>query len=199
MAARVAGTLRAGSVRRPVQARRPAAWCCGSRSIGRDRQRRLKTASASRTVRHVSRDLSACSTSRMSCRRAYTLEVSSPGLDRPLRGADDYRRFAGRRAKVVMREKVDGQAFFKGHLRGRGRRRRADRGRRRQAAPRAARDHHAREPGSGILENEGHVESVAADHRGARQGKRHRARRRHQRHRGSGRTAARKCYKTTRT
>ena len=27
---------------------------------------------------------------------AYTLEVSSPGLDRPLRGADDYRRFAGR-------------------------------------------------------------------------------------------------------
>ena len=27
---------------------------------------------------------------------AYTLEVSSPGLDRPLRGADDYARFAGR-------------------------------------------------------------------------------------------------------
>ena len=45
---------------------------------------------------------------------AYTLEVSSPGLDRPLRGADDYRRFAGRRAKMVMREPVDGQTFFKG-------------------------------------------------------------------------------------
>ena len=27
---------------------------------------------------------------------AYTLEVSSPGLDRPLRGVNDYRRFAGR-------------------------------------------------------------------------------------------------------
>ena len=27
---------------------------------------------------------------------AYTLEVSSPGLDRPLRGSDDYARFAGR-------------------------------------------------------------------------------------------------------
>ena len=49
---------------------------------------------------------------------AYTLEVSSPGLDRPLRGADDYRRFAGRRAKLVMREAVDGQTYFKGRLGG---------------------------------------------------------------------------------
>jgi ribosome maturation factor RimP len=49
---------------------------------------------------------------------AYTLEVSSPGLDRPLRRADDYRRFAGRRAKIVMREKIDGQGFFKGKLGG---------------------------------------------------------------------------------
>ena len=49
---------------------------------------------------------------------AYTLEVSSPGLDRPLRGADDYSRFAGRRAKIVMRERVDGQGFFKGRLGG---------------------------------------------------------------------------------
>ena len=49
---------------------------------------------------------------------AYTLEVSSPGLDRPLRGLDDYRRFTGRRAKVVMREEVDGQGFFKGRLAG---------------------------------------------------------------------------------
>jgi ribosome maturation factor RimP len=49
---------------------------------------------------------------------AYTLEVSSPGLDRPLRHADDYRRFAGRWAKIVMREAVDGQTFFKGRLAG---------------------------------------------------------------------------------
>jgi len=46
------------------------------------------------------------------------LEVSSPGLDRPLRRTDDYRRFAGRRAKLVMREAVDGQRFFKGRLGG---------------------------------------------------------------------------------
>ena len=49
---------------------------------------------------------------------AYTLEVSSPGLDRPLRHLKDYRRFEGRRAKLVMREAVDGQTFFKGVLRG---------------------------------------------------------------------------------
>jgi ribosome maturation factor RimP len=49
---------------------------------------------------------------------AYTLEVSSPGLTRPLRGEDDYRRFAGRRAKVVVGEAVDNQKAFDGRLRG---------------------------------------------------------------------------------
>jgi ribosome maturation factor RimP len=49
---------------------------------------------------------------------AYTLEVSSPGLDRPLRDIDDYRRFLGRRAKLVMRVAVDGQKYFKGRLGG---------------------------------------------------------------------------------
>ena len=36
----------------------------------------------------------------------YTFEVSSPGLDRPLRSADDYRRFAGRWAKIVTSQPV---------------------------------------------------------------------------------------------
>ena len=49
---------------------------------------------------------------------AYTLEVSSPGLDRPLRNAADYRRFAGRLAKVVVSEAVDNQKAFEGRLRG---------------------------------------------------------------------------------
>ena len=48
----------------------------------------------------------------------YTLEVSSPGLDRPLRHADDYRRFAGRLAKIVVREPVDNQKAFEGRLLG---------------------------------------------------------------------------------
>jgi len=67
---------------------------------------------------HVSRDLSAVLDVEEIVPTAYTLEVSSPGLDRPLRHADDYRRFAGRRAKIVMREAVDGQTFFKGQLAG---------------------------------------------------------------------------------
>jgi ribosome maturation factor RimP len=49
---------------------------------------------------------------------AYTLEVSSPGLDRPLRGVGDYQRFAGRLAKVVVSEPVDNQKAFEGRLRG---------------------------------------------------------------------------------
>ena len=48
----------------------------------------------------------------------YTLEVSSPGLDRPLRGVDDYQRFSGRLAKLVVSEPVDNQKAFEGHLRG---------------------------------------------------------------------------------
>jgi len=46
----------------------------------------------------------------------YTLEVSSPGLDRPLRGADDYRRFAGRWAKIVLAQPVERQTAFAGRI-----------------------------------------------------------------------------------
>ena len=49
---------------------------------------------------------------------AYTLEVSSPGLDRPLRHEADYRRFQGRLAKLVTSEPVDGQSAFAGRLAG---------------------------------------------------------------------------------
>ena len=50
--------------------------------------------------------------------QAYTLEVSSPGLDRPLRGEADYRRFTGRLAKIVTREPVERQSHFAGRLAG---------------------------------------------------------------------------------
>jgi ribosome maturation factor RimP len=49
---------------------------------------------------------------------SYTLEVSSPGLDRPLRAAEDYQRFSGRLAKIVTREPVNRQTAFAGRLRG---------------------------------------------------------------------------------
>jgi ribosome maturation factor RimP len=48
----------------------------------------------------------------------YVLEVSSPGLDRPLRHAEDYRRFAGRRAKIVLSEPVGRQTAFAGRVLG---------------------------------------------------------------------------------
>jgi ribosome maturation factor RimP len=66
----------------------------------------------------VSRDLSALLDVEDVIPTKYTLEVSSPGLDRPLRSAADFQRFAGRWAKIVMREAVDGQSYFKGRLRG---------------------------------------------------------------------------------
>jgi ribosome maturation factor RimP len=48
----------------------------------------------------------------------YTLEVSSPGLDRPLRRREDYERFEGRLAKIVLAEPVNRQTAFSGRLRG---------------------------------------------------------------------------------
>lgn len=50
--------------------------------------------------------------------KAYTLEVSSPGLDRPLKGEDDLRRFAGRRASLTLRQAVEGGSKLIGVLRG---------------------------------------------------------------------------------
>jgi ribosome maturation factor RimP len=48
----------------------------------------------------------------------YTLEVSSPGLDRPLRRDTDYVRFQGRLAKIVTTEPIGGQSSFAGRLAG---------------------------------------------------------------------------------
>ena len=78
-------------------------------------------ADASVTVQdceRVSRDVSAILDVEETIDHRYTLEVSSPGLDRPLRGASDYRRFAGRLAKIVVSEAVDGQKHFEGRLKG---------------------------------------------------------------------------------
>ena len=47
---------------------------------------------------------------------SYTLEVSSPGLDRPLTKPEHFRRFLGRRVRVRTREPIDGQRNFSGEL-----------------------------------------------------------------------------------
>ena len=46
----------------------------------------------------------------------YTLEVSSPGLDRKLKGIEDYRRFLGLLAKVQTFEPVEGNRHWQGRL-----------------------------------------------------------------------------------
>src|SRR5215470_15616817 len=46
------------------------------------------------------------------------LEVSSPGLDRRLREASDFRRFQGRRAQIRLRVPLQGRKNFVGTLRG---------------------------------------------------------------------------------
>ncbi len=49
-------------------------------------------------------------------RSSYTLEVSSPGLDRPLKSEADYKRFVGRLAKLSSYEPVDGRRHWSGRL-----------------------------------------------------------------------------------
>lgn len=47
---------------------------------------------------------------------AYTLEVSSPGLDRPLTTLKDFEGNIGRLVRVVTKEKIDNQNFFLGRI-----------------------------------------------------------------------------------
>jgi ribosome maturation factor RimP len=49
---------------------------------------------------------------------AYELEVSSPGIDRPLTRLDDYRRFAGFEARIELLAPVEGRKRFRGRLKG---------------------------------------------------------------------------------
>jgi ribosome maturation factor RimP len=45
---------------------------------------------------------------------AYYLEVSSPGLERPLRSTEDFRRYRGKKAKVKVHNAIDGEKVFEG-------------------------------------------------------------------------------------
>ena len=49
---------------------------------------------------------------------SYTLEISSPGLDRKLARPADYERFVGRRAKVWTTEPVENLKYLEGRLAG---------------------------------------------------------------------------------
>ena len=49
---------------------------------------------------------------------AYVLEVSSPGIDRPLVRPEDYERFRGHEAKLELATPIDGRRRFRGKLLG---------------------------------------------------------------------------------
>ncbi|MCM8556295.1 ribosome maturation protein RimP [Sphingomicrobium sediminis] len=49
---------------------------------------------------------------------AYRLEVSSPGIDRPLTRLTDYTDWQGHLARITLEEKLDGRKKFKGDLAG---------------------------------------------------------------------------------
>ena len=49
---------------------------------------------------------------------SYTLEVSSPGLERKLATPQDFERFVGKKAKVTLREPVENQRHWEGKLAG---------------------------------------------------------------------------------
>lgn len=51
-------------------------------------------------------------------RQAYDLEISSPGIDRPLFKLADFERFAGRIARIRLIAGLDGRRNFKGRLSG---------------------------------------------------------------------------------
>ncbi|KXK04797.1 MAG: Ribosome maturation factor RimP [Acidobacteria bacterium OLB17] len=48
----------------------------------------------------------------------YTLEISSPGIERQLYSISDFERFNGELAKVALLSEVEGQKNFVGHIRG---------------------------------------------------------------------------------
>jgi ribosome maturation factor RimP len=66
----------------------------------------------------VSRDVSAALDVADKIPYAYQLEVSSPGLDRPLRRERDFARFVGESAKVRLEVGVEGRRNFSGTIRG---------------------------------------------------------------------------------
>ncbi len=66
----------------------------------------------------VSRQLSAVLDVEDPIAGRYRLEVSSPGLDRPLFEKAHFERFAGHRIKLVLSAPLEGQRNFKGVLRG---------------------------------------------------------------------------------
>jgi ribosome maturation factor RimP len=66
----------------------------------------------------IARDLSAALDVADCIPSKYSLEVGSPGVERALYAARDYARFAGQKARVKLKEPLDGQSVVRGTLHG---------------------------------------------------------------------------------
>jgi ribosome maturation factor RimP len=64
----------------------------------------------------LSRELSAALDVEDPIPHAYSLEVSSPGVDRPLRKPEHFRRHVGQEARITLRDPRDGRKNFQGTL-----------------------------------------------------------------------------------
>ncbi len=67
-------------------------------------------------ISRVSRALSNALDAEDTIEGAYTLEVSSPGINRPLRRPEHFARFIGKRIRVRTRDMIDGRRSFLGVL-----------------------------------------------------------------------------------
>lgn len=83
-----------------------------------DRPQGVEGAIGHEDCERVSRDLSAALDVADIIPHAYQLEVSSPGLDRPLRRERDFARFAGQSARIRLVAGVEGRRNFSGTIRG---------------------------------------------------------------------------------
>jgi len=67
-------------------------------------------------LQSVSEEVSAILDAEDPIESAYTLEVSSPGLDRPLKSEADYKRYQGRLARLSSYEPLDGRRHWTGRI-----------------------------------------------------------------------------------
>jgi ribosome maturation factor RimP len=77
-------------------------------------ERRDRTAMIVEDCARLSRAISAALDEADPISGEYTLEVSSPGIDRPLMKRADYERFLGHEAKIEMNAAIDGRKRFQG-------------------------------------------------------------------------------------
>jgi ribosome maturation factor RimP len=97
-------------------------------SVGQERRQRVLRVTVDRAeggltvdeIASVSDEISRALDEQDPIQGSYTLEVSTPGIERPLTRPEDFGRFAGRQIKVRCFEPIEGRRNFQGLLRSAG-------------------------------------------------------------------------------